>query len=68
MKKNVHPRYNKITAYCICSNKIEINSTLSNDLNLDICAFCHPFYTGKQRVVDTSGRIDKFNRRMNFSS
>ncbi|WWP00629.1 MAG: 50S ribosomal protein L31 [Candidatus Dasytiphilus stammeri] len=67
MKKNIHPNYTYITAICSCGNRIKIGSTLINDLNLDVCCQCHPFYTGKQRIVDTQGRVELFNRRFNIN-
>ncbi|MBC3765969.1 50S ribosomal protein L31 [Neptunicella marina] len=63
MKEGIHPQYNEITATCSCGNKMTIRSTCSEDLNLDVCSACHPFYTGKQRNVDSGGRIEKFNKR-----
>lgn len=66
MQKDIHPKYVKIMAMCSCGNVIETYSTLGRDLNLDVCSACHPFYTGKQRVVDTGGRVDRFNKRFNI--
>ncbi|KYP95924.1 50S ribosomal protein L31 [Sodalis-like endosymbiont of Proechinophthirus fluctus] len=66
MQKDIHPKYVEITATCSCGNVIETRSTLGHDLNLDVCGACHPFYTGKQRVVDTSGRVDRFNKRFSI--
>lgn len=63
MKKKIHPVYSQITATCSCGNKIEIFSTINLDLNLDICSKCHPFYTGKQRIIDTGGRVERFKKR-----
>ncbi|CAL4043644.1 50S ribosomal protein L31 [Buchnera aphidicola (Phyllaphis fagi)] len=64
MKKNIHPKYYAISAICSCGNQINIFSTLNKKvLNLDICSNCHPFYTGKQRVVNRGGRIEKFNKK-----
>lgn len=63
MRKDIHPEYNEITANCSCGNSFKINSTLKKDLNLDVCSACHPFYTGKQKVVDTGGRVDRFKKR-----
>lgn len=63
MKQDIHPKYAEITATCSCGNVIKIRSTVGKDLNLDVCSACHPFYTGKQRNVDTGGRVDKFNKR-----
>lgn len=63
MKEGIHPEYNEITANCSCGNVMKINSTLNKDLNLDVCSSCHPFYTGKQKIVDTGGRVDRFKKR-----
>ena len=61
MKPGIHPTYAIITANCTCGNVIKVNSTAGKDLHLDVCGACHPFYTGTQKVVDTGGRIAKFN-------
>ena len=63
MKKDIHPKYEMITANCSCGNSIQIRSTVGHDLNLDVCGKCHPFYTGKSKLVDTAGRVDKFMSR-----
>lgn len=63
MKEGIHPDYSEITATCSCGNVIKTNSTLGKDINLDVCDKCHPFYTGKQRVVDSGGRVDRFTKR-----
>lgn len=63
MKQDIHPDYNEITATCSCGNVIKVRSTMGKDLNLDVCSACHPFYTGKQRNVDTGGRVDRFKKR-----
>jgi len=63
MKPDIHPKYGEITATCTCGNVIKTASTLRKDIHTDVCAACHPFYTGKQKVVDTGGRIDRFNKR-----
>ena len=63
MKANIHPNYVAITATCSCGNVIQTKSTLGKDMHLDVCSNCHPFYTGKQKVADTGGRIDRFNKR-----
>jgi len=63
MKDGIHPKYNEIKATCSCGNIMNIRSTLGKDINLDVCSSCHPFYTGKQRNVDTGGRVDKFKKR-----
>ena len=63
MREGIHPEYHEITASCSCGNKMQIRSTLNKDLNLDVCSACHPFYTGKQKIVDTGGRVDRFKKR-----
>ncbi|EMP54044.1 50S ribosomal protein L31 [Marinobacter koreensis] len=63
MKEGIHPKYEEITATCSCGNVIQTRSTVGHDLQLDVCSQCHPFYTGKQKVMDTGGRIDRFNKR-----
>lgn len=63
MKADLHPKYNAVKATCNCGNQFDIHSTLSEDLQLDICSACHPFYTGKQKIVDTGGRVARFERR-----
>lgn len=66
MKKDIHPKYEEITATCSCGNVMKIRSTVGHDLNTDVCGKCHPFYTGKQRDVATGGRVDRFNKRFNI--
>jgi len=63
MKEGIHPKYSEITATCSCGNVIKTRSTIGQDLQLDVCSQCHPFYTGKQKVMDTGGRIDRFQKR-----
>jgi len=63
MKADIHPDYSKIAVNCSCGNKFETSSTVTKDLQIDVCSSCHPFYTGKQKIVDTAGRVDKFNKK-----
>jgi large subunit ribosomal protein L31 len=63
MNIKIQPKYETITVTCSCGNKFETRSTICKDLQLDICSSCHPFYSGKQRVVDTAGRVDTFQKR-----
>ncbi|HEY8386370.1 MAG TPA: 50S ribosomal protein L31 [Porticoccaceae bacterium] len=63
MKSGIHPEYGKLVANCSCGNVIETRSTNIQTLHLDVCSRCHPFYTGKQKVVDTGGRVDRFRKR-----
>ena len=63
MKADIHPKTQLVTVKCACGETFETLSTKS-ELRVDICSKCHPFYTGKQKLVDTGGRVDKFNKRM----
>lgn len=64
MKASIHPKYNKtVTATCVCGGTFETGST-KDEIKVEICSNCHPFYTGKQKLVDTAGRVDKFKARM----
>ena len=63
MKPEIHPAYSPVTVTCSCGNTFETGSTSSKDLSIEVCAECHPFYTGKQKVLDTAGQVDKFRRR-----
>lgn len=63
MKADIHPKYEEITARCSCGNEIKTRSTTCEDIHLEVCSQCHPFYTGKQKLMDTAGRIDRFNKR-----
>jgi large subunit ribosomal protein L31 len=65
MKENIHPKYNLATVSCACGNTFETRSTLEN-IKVEICSNCHPFYTGKQKLIDTAGRVDKFYRKYNI--
>ena len=62
MKPDIHPNYQKATVHCACGNKFETRST-SKDIHVEICSVCHPYYTGKQRLMDTAGRVDRFNQK-----
>jgi large subunit ribosomal protein L31 len=69
MKPEIHPSYAVVTVTCACGSKFQTRSTRSQDeLAVDICSECHPFYTGKQRLVDTAGRIDRFRKKFNLPS
>ena len=64
MKENAHPKYAEVQVTCSCGNQFLTRSTTSQkQLHIEVCAQCHPFYTGKQKVMDTAGRIDKFRQR-----
>ncbi len=62
MKEKIHPKYEEVTFTCSCGNKINTRSTVKSG-HLDICNECHPFYTGKQKLIDTAGRVDRFLKR-----
>lgn len=63
MKADIHPNYGDIKVTCSCGNSFTTGSTAGQDLSIDVCSACHPFYTGKQKLVDTAGRIDKFKKK-----
>jgi large subunit ribosomal protein L31 len=63
MKADIHPNYAEVTVSCSCGNSFKTRSTVGRDLQIEVCSVCHPFYTGKQKIVDTGGRVDKFRKR-----
>ncbi|NOQ69576.1 MAG: 50S ribosomal protein L31 [Gammaproteobacteria bacterium] len=65
MKADIHPQYNDINVKCSCGNAFSTRSTYSKGdmMTIDVCSECHPFYTGKQKILDSAGQIDKFNKR-----
>ena len=64
MKPEIHPKYSAVKVTCSCGNSFETYSTYGDEsMHIDVCANCHPFYTGKQKIVDTAGQVDKFKRR-----
>lgn len=63
MKAAIHPSYNEVRVHCACGNTFTTGSTLP-EINVEICAACHPLFTGQQKFVDTAGRVDKFNQRV----
>ena len=65
MKTNIHPDYVEATVTCACGNTFKVGSTKSQ-LKVDVCLKCHPFFTGQQRILDTAGRVERFNRRYNL--
>jgi large subunit ribosomal protein L31 len=67
MKTDIHPNYQEITTTCSCGNVLPVMSTLKDNLSLDVCAKCHPFYTGKQKMLDSGGRVKKFQDRFGAS-
>jgi large subunit ribosomal protein L31 len=63
MKASTHPDYTEINVSCTCGNVFKTRSTLGHDLQVEVCSNCHPFYTGKQKILDTAGRVDKFRKK-----
>ncbi len=63
MKSEIHPEYNALAVACSCGAKWTTGSTLTKDLHVEVCSSCHPFYTGKQKIVDTAGRVERFNQK-----
>jgi len=62
VKPEIHPEYHKINAKCACGSEFELGS-VNEEIQVEICSACHPFFTGKQKLVDTAGRIEKFNKK-----
>ena len=63
MKPEIHPAYDAMKATCSCGNVIQTRSTMAQDILIDVCSQCHPFDTGKQKILDTGGRVDRFKKR-----
>jgi large subunit ribosomal protein L31 len=68
MKAAIHPEYKLVTVTCSCGSTFQTGSTLCRDLSIEVCSECHPFYTGKQKLVDTAGRVQKFRDRYKVRS
>jgi len=69
MKVGIHPNYHEITVTCSCGSVFKTRSTMGKDsLSVEVCSQCHPFYTGKQKIVDTAGRVEKFRQRYGMKS
>lgn len=66
MKPEIHPKYVTTTVRCVCGNMVETRSTVP-DLHVEVCSQCHPFYTGKQKFLDTAGRVERFRRKYNIA-
>ena len=63
MKAGIHPNYTEVNVICACGNTFKTRSTHKGDIRVEICSSCHPFFTGRQRVVDTEGRVDRFQKK-----
>jgi len=68
MKADIHPAYDDITVTCSCGNSFKTRSTVGKDLTIEVCSQCHPFYTGKQKMLDSGGRVDRFRRKYGMKS
>jgi large subunit ribosomal protein L31 len=68
MKPEIHPEYAEINVSCACGHAFKTRSTRKTDLHIEICSNCHPFFTGKQKLVDTAGRVDRFNKRYGLTA
>ena len=67
MKADIHPKYTTIKVMCSCGNSFETRSTLTDELHVEVCSHCHPFFTGQQKMMDTAGRVDRFRRKYGLS-
>ena len=67
MKAGIHPKFETVTVHCACGNTFETRSTIK-EIRTEICSACHPFYTGKQKIVDTEGRVEKFMQRYGLTA
>ena len=63
MKTGIHPKYENVTVQCACGNSFETKSTRSGTIKVEICSNCHPFYTGRQKLVDSAGRVERFRKK-----
>jgi len=63
MKSGIHPAYNEVNVVCACGHKFVTRSTNKGDIRVEICSSCHPFFTGKQKLIDTAGRVDRFEKK-----
>jgi large subunit ribosomal protein L31 len=68
MKPGIHPAYNEINVICACGSTFKTRSTHKGDMRVEICSSCHPFFTGKQKLIDTEGRVDRFQKKMQKSA
>ncbi|CAD2072103.1 50S ribosomal protein L31 [Phocicoccus pinnipedialis] len=68
MKQGIHPEYHRVNVICSCGNEFETGSTLSNDIKVENCSECHPFYTGRQKFASADGRVERFNKKFGLKS
>jgi large subunit ribosomal protein L31 len=67
MKAGIHPAYNEVNVVCACGHTFKTRSTHKGDIRVEICSSCHPFFTGKQKLIDTEGRVDRFQKKVQKS-
>ena len=67
MRSGIHPEYNEIEVTCSCGEKFKTKSTMNKPLNVEVCSNCHPFFTGKQLILDTAGQVERFQKRLGRS-
>jgi large subunit ribosomal protein L31 len=63
MKKDTHPNYPEVNVTCSCGETFKTQSTIGKDMSIEVCSKCHPYYTGKQKILDTGGRVEKFKQK-----
>lgn len=63
MKEKIHPKYEEVEVTCSCGNTFKTKSTKCQEIKVELCSECHPYFTGKQKIIDTAGRVDRFNKR-----
>ena len=68
MKANIHPVYQEVSVVCACGSRFQTRSTHRGDIHVEICSQCHPFFTGKQKLIDTAGRVERFQRKYGRTS
>lgn len=68
MKQGIHPAYHRVKVICSCGNEFETGSTLSDDIKVEVCSECHPFYTGRQKFASADGRVERFNKKFGLKS
>lgn len=67
MKAKIHPKYDVVKVHCVCGSEFQTRSTLGKNFSVEICSNCHPFFTGKQKLVDTAGRVERFRKKYGMS-
>lgn len=68
MKQTIHPEYNQVKVICSCGNEFETGSVADEDIKVEVCSECHPFYTGRQKFASADGRVERFNKKFGYKS